>query len=173
MQLRHLRNLQQYVMRLCKTGLLKYPDNRLNRERGTAGQSVKWSRITQHEINALVVKGIIPQEHSCSWSELVSRDVPQTRDYFCSHSWSEPFREFMASIERFAQERKVTAGQAFWICVYANDQWNVELGDTLETSPFFAALKGSRETLVMLDRSADLLHRLWVRAPPPCPEKQC
>ena len=43
------------------------------------------------------------------------------------------------------------------------DQWNVELGETLATSPFFETLKGAKETLVMLDRSAELLTRLWVR----------
>ena len=48
------------------------------------------------------------------------------------------------------------------VCVFANDQWNVELGDTLDSSPFYEALKGSKETLVMLDRNADLLYRLWV-----------
>ena len=47
-------------------------------------------------------------------------------------------------------------------CVCA-DQWNVELGETLETSPFFEALGGAKDTLVMLDRSAELLTRLWVR----------
>ena len=43
------------------------------------------------------------------------------------------------------------------------DQWNVELGDTLATSPFFETLEGAKDTLVMLDRSAELLTRLWVR----------
>ena len=43
------------------------------------------------------------------------------------------------------------------------DQWNVKLGETLATSPFFKTLEGARETLVMLDRNADVLGRLWVR----------
>jgi len=43
------------------------------------------------------------------------------------------------------------------------DQWNVQLGDTLENSPFFETLSGAKETLVMLDRNADILYRLWVR----------
>ena len=43
------------------------------------------------------------------------------------------------------------------------DQWNVKLGETLATSPFFETLKGAKDTLVMLDRSAELLTRLWVR----------
>jgi len=120
MKLWHLRSLQQYIMRLCKAGVLKYPDNLFNRDRGVAGIPIKWTKINQHEINGEVVKRIIPERNSCSWSEMVSPAEPQTRDFFCSHSWSEPFREFMASIERFVQERKVTAEQGFWICVYAN-----------------------------------------------------
>jgi len=43
------------------------------------------------------------------------------------------------------------------------DQWNVELGETLVTSPFYQVLRDAKETLVMVDRSADVLTRLWVR----------
>ena len=120
MKLRHLRGLQQYIMRLCKTGVLKYPDNMFNQDRGYAGKSIKWSKISQHEITGEVIKQVIPQIGSCSWSEMVSPAELQTRDVFCSHCWNEPFREFMATIERFVQERKVTADHGFWICVYAN-----------------------------------------------------
>ena len=110
---------------------------------------------------------------------MVSRNESQTTDFFCSHGWSEPFREFMATIDEFVRSRKVTEDQGFWICVYANgkalstpqcvltamcaDQWVVDLGETLVASPFFETLKGARETLVMVDRNADVLTRLWVR----------
>ena len=119
MKLRHLRGLQQYIMRLCKTGLLKYPDNMYIPETDR-GKPIKWARISQHQINSEVVKKIIPKLGSCSWSEMVSRKESQTTDFFCSHGWSEPFREFMATIDEFVRLRKVTEDQGFWICVYAN-----------------------------------------------------
>ena len=116
MKLRHLRGLQQYIMRLCKTGLLKYPDNMYIPETDR-GEPIKWARISQHQITSEVIKKIIPELLSCSWSEMVSRKESQTTDFFCSHGWSEPFREFMATIDEFVQERKVTEDQGFWICV--------------------------------------------------------
>jgi hypothetical protein len=114
MKLRHLRNLEQYIQRLCKTGLLKYPDHHFNRSRGKAGKPVKWSVIAQHEITSEIIKRIIPEEHSCSWSEMISPDEPQETDRFCSHSWSEAFREFMTSIERFVEECDATDDTGFW-----------------------------------------------------------
>ena len=113
MQLRHLRDLKQYIMRLCKTRLLRYPDHHFNRSRGKSG-TIKWSVIAQHEITSEIIKRIIPEEHSCSWSELVSPDEAQKAELFCSHSWSEAFREFMASIERFVEECDATADTGFW-----------------------------------------------------------
>ena len=114
MKLLHLRNLEQYVKRLCKVGLLKYPDHYFNRSRGKACKPIRWSVIAQHEITSEIIKRIIPEEHSCSWSEMVSPDEAQGTDLFCSHSWSEAFREFMASIERFVSDCGATADTGFW-----------------------------------------------------------
>ena len=114
MKLLHLRNLEQYVKRLCKVGLLKYPDHYFNRSRGKACKPIRWSVIAQHEITSEIIKRIIPEEHSCSWSEMVSPGEAQEAHYFCSHSWSEAFREFMASIEQFVAERRVPIGTGFW-----------------------------------------------------------
>ena len=114
MKLLHLRNLEQYVKRLCKVGLLKYPDHYFNRSRGKACKPIRWSVIAQHEITSEIIKRIIPEEHSCSWSEMVSPDEAQGTDLFCSHSWSEAFREFMASIERFVEECDATDDTGFW-----------------------------------------------------------
>ena len=119
MKLRHLRGLQQYIMRLCKVGVLKYPDNQFVKET-ERGKPIKWARIAQHQINGEVIMKIIPKQGSCSWSEMVSRNESQTTDFFCSHGWSEPFREFMATIEKFVHKHTVTLDQGFWICVYAN-----------------------------------------------------
>jgi len=158
--LRQLHDLQDFVKRLCKSGLLRYPDDQFNKHR--AGKSIKWTRISQHEIVSTVIRKIIPKEHSCSWTELVAHGQPQTRKFFCSHSWAETFRDFMAAIDLHARENGVSIEDTYWICVYANDQFHLELGKTLEQSPFYTALQGAHSTLLMLDKAADALNRLWV-----------
>jgi len=161
MSLRQLRELQAFCTRLCKAGILKYPDDDFNKKLDRGGRRVKWTQLTQHEICNLIIKKIIPRENSCSWAEVVADGKPQTRDFFCSHNWGECFRDFMVSIEAHAKERGVALEDTYWICVYANNQHNVELGLTLQESPFYSALKGSKTTLLLLDKTAEALLRLW------------
>ena len=45
--------------------------------------------------------------------------------------------------------------------VFANDQWHVELGATLDTSLSYEAVRGATDTIVMVDKPANVLHRVW------------
>ena len=65
MKLRHLRGLQQYIMRLCKVGVLKYPESE-HIPKTEWGKPIKWARIAQHEICYEVIMKIIPKQDSCS-----------------------------------------------------------------------------------------------------------
>lgn len=160
--LRQLRELRELVKRLCKAGLLKFPATPFNERRNCAGKRIRWTQITQHEIVSEIVKRIIPQRHSCSWMEVVSCGNPQERRFYCSHNWSEPFRDFMATIEHHAREHRAGPEDAYWICVFANDQWDVNLGTSLCGSPFYDALHNAEMTALMLDETAEALYRMWV-----------
>jgi len=162
MTLRQLRDLREFVKRLCKGRMLKYPTNEFNDRLERSGKTIPWTQVTQHDITSEVVKKIIPQKHSCSWVELVANGKPQTRKYFISHNWSETFRDFMEALEHHARNNGVALDDSYWICVYANDQWNVVLGKMLKDSPFYEALKDSATTVLMMDKSAEALTRLWV-----------
>lgn len=159
--LKQLRELAEFLQRLCKVGLLKYPDNDFNRSQGRAGQRIKWSKITMHEITSELIKKVIPESSSCSYVELVGHGRKQPRTYFCSHNWGENFRDFAATIAHHSREFKVRTDEAYWICVFANNQWRIELGETLSQSPFYEALRGSKMTVVMMDKASKVLHRLW------------
>jgi len=50
----------------------------------------------------------------------------------------------------------------YWICVYANDQWDVQLGEMLVSCPFYEALHGALQTILMVDKAATTLERVWV-----------
>jgi len=166
--LRQLRELHEFAKRLCKAGVLRYPDDdetsysKFCRFGGTAGKRILWIDLNQHDITALIIKRIIPEQYSCSWAEFVARYGPQTRRYFVSHNWSEYFRDFMCAIEHHVFHHGVSHDDAYWICVYANNQWDVELGATLAESPFYGALLGAESTLLMLDRGGQALTRVWV-----------
>mmetsp|Transcript_17604 Transcript_17604/g.48306 ORF Transcript_17604/g.48306 Transcript_17604/m.48306 type:complete len:794 (+) Transcript_17604:102-2483(+) len=159
--LRQLRELSEFLQRLCKAGLLKYPRSDFNERLARVGQCIKWSQISMHEVTSEVIKKVIPETSSCSWVELVSHGRKQTRAYFCSHNWSESFRDFMATIAHHSREYKVRPDETYWICVFANNQWKMELGATLKQSPFFEALRDSRMTVVMMDKASEVLRRLW------------
>eukprot|EP00930_Biecheleria_cincta_P029855 TRINITY_DN20715_c0_g1_i1.p1 TRINITY_DN20715_c0_g1~~TRINITY_DN20715_c0_g1_i1.p1 ORF type:complete len:826 (-),score=136.92 TRINITY_DN20715_c0_g1_i1:57-2534(-) len=161
--LRQLRDLRQFLQRLCKMGLLKFPQDAFNKQRLRAGERIQWTRINQHDIVATVIKQIIPSgKNSCSWVEMLANGRPQTRRFFCSHNWNEPFRDFMASIDHHTRNQRVAPDDSYWICVYANNQWDIELGVHLEDSPFYEALKHAESTMLMLDKSVEALQRVWV-----------
>jgi len=87
-------------------------------------------------------------------------------DYFVSHSWATSFAHFVRSIHCHARSRE---GQrwmdvSYWICSFANNQWNleVELGETIMDSAFARTLRGGIKGVAMvLDHEVQPLTRVW------------
>jgi len=74
-------------------------------------------------------------------------------------------REFIASITAHSKSNRSSVPH-YWICVYANDQWDlklgrVNLGDTLDDAPFFLALNAAKGIIMFLERGAMALTRIW------------
>ncbi|CAB9512921.1 Ankyrin Repeat Protein [Seminavis robusta] len=166
--LQQLRNLRDYIKRLCKAGILKKSSTFKDGTKGTTAATddrVFWFTINQYDINELVLKKIIPQERACSWVELVAdpTNPAQPPDTYLSHAWAESFRDLMLSIEHHAQENRVDPDHTYWYCLCANNQWDIsgQLNTTLKTSPFFRALENSRETLLLMDRQGIVMKRAW------------
>jgi len=159
--LRQLRQLSDFCQRLCKAGLLKYGSTEFDKHMKREGQLVKWTQCTQHEICDLILKKVIKEDNSCSWVEAITNGKEQRCDFFCSHNWAECFRDFMTSIEGICRDKRISGETHFWICVYANNQHNVELGSSLTESPFYRALEQSKATMLMLDKTAQAITRLW------------
>ena len=55
---------------------------------------------------------------ACSFVELVVDEgtVEQTPQWFISHWWGEPVRDFVASVEAHATAQGVEASAAYWVC---------------------------------------------------------
>ncbi|CAJ1337953.1 unnamed protein product [Effrenium voratum] len=114
---------------------------------------------------------IMPQtrEKGVSYSELINPDGLQV-DYFISHHWAEDFGEFVQSVLRHAIVAAPEMGGAkdwrkvvYWCCAFANNQHQVELGETLQKSPFYQALnsKSCKGTVMNLNQAATALDRIW------------
>merc|ERR550532_326878 len=111
-------------------------------------------------INRMVIQRKIPKDQARSWVELVAMG-PQPPKYFVSHSWGEAFREFMVAIEHFARDMVARARDTYWICTFAIDQWDVNLGGHLRDSPFVQALSECESCVLQLDTHASSLSRVW------------
>mmetsp|Transcript_16079 Transcript_16079/g.36906 ORF Transcript_16079/g.36906 Transcript_16079/m.36906 type:complete len:767 (+) Transcript_16079:33-2333(+) len=157
--LKQLRNLQEFLRRLCKAGLLKHTSE-FSKASGKYGERIKWTGLNMHDINEEVIKQLVPKEHSCSWVELITSE-PQTSKFFVSHNWAEAFRDFMHSIETHAATMCCRIHDVFFVCTFANDQWNLDFGEQLERSPFYLALQDSDHVVLVLDKQATALERLW------------
>jgi hypothetical protein len=61
---------------------------------------------------------------ACSFVELVvdKGTVEQCPQWFVSHWWGEPVRDFVASVEAHAKARDLDESAAYWVCAYANNQ---------------------------------------------------
>jgi len=86
---------------------------------------------------------------------------------FVSHSWDEPFRAFVDSIEQVYLHS--LEKPALWICAFglvqgSSDEIKAQLGvgDTpLDESPFVKALQAADKYLVVRNQNTDLCSRIW------------
>lgn len=106
------------------------------------------------------------KEHNCSFVELCAGG-DQPPDWFCSHWWGECVKDFGESLASHSRVRKLLASAAYWVCAYANRQWDIASGgisaDPKDTS-FYKAMgiaKKKGGTLVLLDEEAKAFTRIW------------
>jgi hypothetical protein len=157
--LSQLRQVRSLCERLGTANLFKITDLAPYVEKGTTLHK-NWVEINQHHIRYGIIMKVIQKADSCSWVELVA-DRVQKPKYFVSHNWSESFRDFMLSIEHHAKHVRCRAADSYWICVFAMNQWEVDVGGDLEKGPFVTALKEAPNMVLMLDKEASSLSRLW------------
>ena len=77
---------------------------------------------------------------ACSYVELVVEDgtvEQQNPQWFISHWWGEPVRDFVAAVSAHAEARNLDESAAYWVCAYANNQHDLSELDV--TDPLFAA----------------------------------
>jgi len=156
---RQFDDLTRFIRRLCRTGLLVYTDE--EDRNGIKGKRILWSGITMLEVSNNVVKPIIEYHNvECSWSTFVN-DEDVEPEIFISHSWQQKYRDFVSNYEHLKEGRGLTATSRVWICTFANNQFEVQLGKSLHKSPFHEALKYCKQVALFLDPTASALKRSW------------
>lgn len=70
---------------------------------------------------------------------------------------------FVACIRRHSQDRDLTTESPYWICAYANNQWDLNdaLTDDPDTTSFRRALGKVEGTVAILDQGGIVFKRLW------------
>lgn len=120
-----------------------------------------WERPNMYD---LVEKFIKPktEKNRVAYAELLD---PMEPHVFVSHWWGEEFVAFVRTLDNFDKLKLAGSPEqtVFWVCSFANRQWQVNLGETLQESPFERALTAESCThvLMVLDRNATPLRRIW------------
>lgn len=98
----------------------------------------------------------------CSYVELVANS-PQPPEWFVSHWWGEPVVDFVACLEQHSKDRELPVDTSYWVCAYANNQWNIQadMGDDPSTSSFRRAMRLCKGTVSVLDPGAVCYSRVW------------
>ena len=103
----------------------------------------------------------VTEARKCPYVELVANDK-QEPTWLVSHWWGEPFNDFIKYLKEHAEDYGLNKNTTYyWICAYANNQWNLELGESLEESPFYKAMEKSKGTISILDSNGVVFNRIW------------
>ena len=67
----------------------------------------------------------------------------QPPQWFASHWWGEPVLDFARCVNSHAELRHISADAAYWVCAYANCQWDFggEIVDDPEQTSFMKAMR--------------------------------
>ncbi len=99
---------------------------------------------------------------NCAFVELMT-GTEQKPEWFCSHWWGEPIKDFLACVRTHVLVRQLPNTAPFWVCAHANRQHSLSqelTADPSETS-FFKAMRLARGVLLILDRNATPFTRIW------------
>ena len=153
-----LRTLRIFLERLCKNGQLRQD-----------GRIIHWYILNMYHISDLVLRPVITHLHAkrkcdgppkLSWVELVATES-QPPTILMSHCWSGIFRDFMAVVDKLVLDRGYHHRVAIWVCTFANSQFGEDFGPNLEASPYYSAISMAEGTVLVVDRDAGSLSRIW------------
>ena len=132
--------------------------------------------VTLYDACAYVIKPAT-RARECSFVELVA-DAPQPPQWFVSHWWGEGVKAFLSCLLQQARDRLMHVphdgeascksdlehlGTRYWVCAYANNQWQLSADVTRDPaeSAFRLAMGRAVGTISVIDERAMCLQRIW------------
>eukprot|EP00931_Biecheleriopsis_adriatica_P023252 TRINITY_DN14724_c0_g1_i1.p1 TRINITY_DN14724_c0_g1~~TRINITY_DN14724_c0_g1_i1.p1 ORF type:complete len:502 (+),score=101.79 TRINITY_DN14724_c0_g1_i1:37-1506(+) len=127
----------------------------------SAGQPLKPEEVNLYDAMKYFILPATGDEQ-CSYVELVAKG-PQKPLYFVSHWWGEPVRDFVLCLEQHAEDHKLDEDTAYWVCAYANNQYNLlhDVSADPSQSAFHAAIQQSKGTVSIVDKQGIVFSRVW------------
>jgi len=166
--LRQLRAINVNIVARCeKEGWVNYEGKPLTPE-----------TVTLYDVNKYIVLPFTKNSQASFVETLPSTAGTQPPRFFVSHWWGEPFVHTLACLEQFvedfskntnashdAQGGGMTEDTPIWICIFANNQWNLDEAISIDPkdSSFTLALTGTCENRVIsiLDAGGNVFARVW------------
>lgn len=124
-KLRQLRAIIANVERRCVEE--KWEDEK--------GRLLTPDTVTLHDVNRYIIKPFTVESRKSLVEELPSTLGPQRPRFFSNHWWGEPVIDFVSQMEKRLKEfgGGMTEETPIWICAYANNQWDQDMGRIEET----------------------------------------
>lgn len=170
-----LQEVEEFVKRLCKTGILRCQRQDEEEEE----QTLDWRHledITMEEIASLILMPAIKYlasniwracrdesrqaEASWSWIEIVASG-PQEPKILISFTADSAFLDFMRSIYHLADDQGMTLRDNMWINMFALDGARSAFTSELLQSPTFSVFAKAEATALFLDKNASILEKSW------------
>lgn len=120
---------------------------------------VRWDNVNMYIVCDFLIKPLTSCR-ACSYMELVS-DGPLRCQYHVNQWWRMRFPDFIASLERFVEARKLPESTAFWVDAFALNWHSIEtdLGPDVDKHPYDETIIDAEGLVVMLDPKATLMDR--------------
>lgn len=157
MTVAQLRAVLRHVQRRCEPE--RWSD--INPSSPTFGTALKFAGLNLYHVNDWIVKPSTAAAQ-CSFVEFVA-SAEQPPCWFVSHFWGEPHPELIKCIEQHMTDRALTDLTSYWICAYANNQWDLQTDVTADPakSSFRKAIDLAVGTLSILDKPGMCYTRVW------------
>uniref|UniRef100_A0A6S8A2X7 Uncharacterized protein n=1 Tax=Aplanochytrium stocchinoi TaxID=215587 RepID=A0A6S8A2X7_9STRA len=137
-------------------------DERCEKEKWVSflGEKLTPEKVNLYDVNKYIILPVTVKRQ-CSFVEMVATG-PRQPKWFVSHWWGEPIYAFIRCVQQHAEDHKLGEDTPYWICAYANNQWDLAgVNDELESTPFFKAMELSEGTLSILDTNGTVFTRIW------------
>jgi len=120
-----------------------------------------YKKVNLYETNFYVIRPST-KDLRIAFVELIATG-PQSPKWFVSHFWGEAVWDFIVCLKQHSLDRELDDTTAYWICAYANRQWDLagEIVDDPKESSFARALKLADGTIAVIDAKAEYFTRIW------------